>query len=61
MTADLLWSVPCLGVLARTAGRGDVQLMHSMKQLSSLRCNFKLFSDLGIMVILEPFFSSFPY
>lgn len=60
MAADLLQSAPCLRGLPRTAGRGDVQLMHSVKQLSSLRCNFKLFLDL-IMVILEPFFSSFPY
>lgn len=60
MAADLLQSAPCLGGLPRTAGRGDVQLMHSVKQLSSLRCNFKLFLDL-IMVILEPFFSSLLY
>lgn len=60
MAADLLQSAPCLGGLPRTAARGDVQLMHSVKQLNSLRCNFKLFLDL-IMVILEPFFSSFPY
>lgn len=33
--------------------------MHSMEQLSSLGCHFKLFADLGIMVILEPFSSSF--
>lgn len=60
MAADLLQSAPCLGGLPGTAARGDVQLMHSVKQLSSLRWNFKLFLGL-IMVILEPFFSSFPY
>lgn len=54
MTADLSWPAPCLGGLVGTAGRGGVQL-------SSLRCNFKLFSDLGITVKLEPFFSGFGY
>lgn len=53
--AELLQSAPYLGGLARAAGRGGVQLMHSMKQLSSPRWSFKLFSDLGIMVILSHF------
>jgi len=61
MTADLLGSAPCLGGLTGTAGRGHVPLTRSVEQLSSLRCHWKLFLDVEIMIILEPFFFSFPY
>lgn len=42
-------------------GTGDEQLTHSMRQLSSPRCSFKLVSDLGIIIIPGPFFFNFPH